>query len=137
MQGGIGRVGGGYRAGNTPVRQGIDPIVLKRIQDTLLEHGNRFDHLRSLLDDKVEINFMEIELAAKISKSEIESILPDMELYEQKVKSIIEETVEDNLQKIEEKFVMIDKRIGRVKNEFDMNSLQKLISSKASQEKVT
>ena len=32
---------------------------------------------------------------------------------------------------------MIDKRIGRVKNEFDMNSLQKLISSKASQEKVT
>lgn len=80
---------------------------------------------------------MEIELAAKISKHEIKSILPDMELYEQKVKTIIEETVEENLQKIEEKFVMIDKRIGRVKNEFDMNSLQKLISSKASQEKVT
>ena len=40
---------------------------------------------------------MEIELAAKISKHEIKSILPDMELYEQKVKTIIEETVEENL----------------------------------------
>ena len=54
-----------------------------------------------------------------------------------KTKTMIEETIEDHLYKIEEKFVMVDKRIGRVKSEFDVGALHKLIDAKANNDIVS
>lgn len=57
-----------------------------------------------------------------------------MRLYEEKVTSQIEESIEDLQVKLDEKLMGWDKRMIAIRNEFDMGNLRKFIDTKANKE---
>ena len=87
-----------------------------------------------MLDDKVERREVETMISTKASKDDITELLPDMRLYEEKVTSQIEESIEDLQVKLDEKLMGWDKRMIAIRNEFDMGNLRKFIDTKANKE---
>ena len=59
-----------------------------------------------------------------------------MTMYEQKFTSQIDESAENLLIRLEDKFITQDKRMNKIRNEFDMSSLNKIIDAKANMESV-
>ena len=74
---------------------GVDPRVLKDIQNMLVDNKNQIEQILDMLDDKVERREVETMISTKASKDDITELLPDMRLYEEKVTSQIEESIED------------------------------------------
>lgn len=60
-----------------------------------------------------------------------------MEAYEHKTASKIEESIEDLWVKLEEKLMGWDQRMISIRNDFDMNALNKFIETKANKEQVS
>ena len=87
-----------------------------------------------MLDDKVERREVETMISTKASKDDITELLPDMRLYEEKVTSQIEESIEDLQVKLDEKLMGWDKRMVTIRNEFDMGNLRKFIDTKANKD---
>lgn len=58
-----------------------------------------------MLDEKLDKPNVEALISDKIDKEEITDLLPDMNLYEQKVKTQIEESIDELWLKLEDKFV--------------------------------
>ena len=74
---------------------------------------------------------MDSLLASKIGNEEINELLPDMKMYQNKFTSQIEEAIQELNMKMEEKFIQQDQRMNKIRHEFDMATLNKFISSKA------
>ena len=110
--------------------------AIKKIQNELIEHKNKFEQLLDMLDDKVDETTFTKLLSGKINSKDLNDLLPDMTMFEAKIASQIEESADSTIIKIEEKFVIYDKRINKMRNEFDMSSLNKIIALKASVELV-
>lgn len=58
-----------------------------------------------MLDEKLDKPNVEALISDKIDKEEITDLLPDMNLYEQKFKTQIEENIDELWLKLEDKFV--------------------------------
>ena len=58
-----------------------------------------------MLDEKLDKPNVEALISDKIDKEEINDLLPDMNLYEQKFKTQIEENIDELWMKLEDKFV--------------------------------
>ena len=58
-----------------------------------------------MLDEKLDKPNVEALISDKIDKEEINDLLPDMNLYEQKFKTQIEENIDELWLKLEDKFV--------------------------------
>ena len=79
---------------------------------------------------------MDSLLASKISNKEINDLLPDMNMYQEKFSSQLEEGLEGLTERLEEKFIVQDARMNKIRNEFDMTTLNSFISTKADQNTV-
>ena len=66
------------------------------------------DRLADALLEKVDMGTMESLLSSKISNQEINELLPDMKMYQNKFTSQIEEAIQDLIMKMEEKFIQQD-----------------------------
>ena len=66
------------------------------------------DRLADTLLEKVDMGTMESLLSSKISNQEINELLPDMKMYQNKFTSQIEEAIQDLIMKMEEKFIQQD-----------------------------
>ena len=106
------------------------------MQDMLNDHENRIEQILDLFDEKIDKNSVEAMISNKVGKEEIADLLPDMKLYEQKVSTSIEESIDDLWVRLEEKLMSWDQRMIAIKNEFDMGSLNKFIDLKANKENV-
>ena len=89
-----------------------------------------------IIDEKLDRAAIEAMIAGKLGKEEIIELLPNMQAYENKVQSRIEESIEDLWQKLEEKLLCWDKRMIQIRHEFDIGKINKSINSKASKETV-
>jgi len=58
-----------------------------------------------MIEGKVDADTFETEMARKISNREIEELLPDMNMYEQKFSTKIEEGNESIIERLEDKFM--------------------------------
>lgn len=116
--------------------QGIDSRTAKYMQDMLNDHENRLEQILDLLDEKLDKPNVEALISDKIGKEEIQDLLPDMDLYEQKFKTQIEESIDELWMKLEEKLMGWDQRMINIRNEFDMTELKKFIDTKANKENV-
>ena len=95
------------------------------------DQGRRINHLIQILDEKLDRNAIEALICDKIGKEELAEILPNMEAYDIKMQSRIDETQEELWRRLEEKLVSWDKRIVNVRQEFDVDVLYKTIDGKA------
>ena len=109
----------------------MDMRALKVIQDMLAEHENLLTQHQQMIEEKVDNKTMESLLASKIGNNEITDLLPDMDMYEKKFASQLEEGLETLSEKLEEKFIIQDARMNKIRNEFDMTTLNSFISTKA------
>ena len=71
----------------------MESRALKYIHEMLAEHKNQLDQLNEMVEQKVDRTSMEHLLANKISKKEINELLPDMKMYQEKFSSQIEEGI--------------------------------------------
>ena len=86
----------------------MDSRAFKFMQDMLKDHESRIESLLDMLDEKVDKNFVQAMISDKVAKDEIAELLPDMKLYEQKMDSMIEESMDDLWVKLEEKLMSWD-----------------------------
>ena len=115
---------------------GVDYKQIKFMSDMLQDHENRLEQILDLLDEKMDKPNVEALISDKIGKEEITDLLPDMNLYEQKVRTQIEENIDELWLKLEEKFMGWDQRMISIRNDFDMTELKKFIDTKANKENV-
>ena len=114
---------------------GIDKQV-KLMQERLSDHGHRLDGLIEILDEKLDRNAIEALISDKVSKEELSELMPNMENYDQKMESRIEESTESLWNKLEEKFISWDQRMIQIRQEFDIVALNKNMESMARKETV-
>ena len=114
---------------------GIDKQV-KLMQERLSDHGDRLDGLIEILDEKLDRNAIEALISDKVSKEELSELMPNMENYDQKMESRIEESTESLWNKLEEKFISWDQRMIQIRQEFDIVALNKNMESMARKETV-
>ena len=57
--------------------------------------------------------------------------MPDMNLYEQRTTSKIEESMDEQWNRLEEKLMVWDQRMLSIRNDFDMGLLNKTLEKKA------
>ena len=117
------------------MKQGLDKQV-KHMAEVLSDYGHRLDGLIEILDEKLDRNAIEALISDKVDKNEITDLLPNMEAYDQKVESRIEESTDVLWQKLEEKFVAWDQRMIQIRQEFDIVALNKSLDSMARKETV-
>ena len=84
---------------------------LRQVNEQLKDHAGRFDQLMEILDEKMDRAAIEALLAGKIGKEEVTELMPNMEAYENKTQSRIEEAIEKLEFKLEEKLIGWDKRM--------------------------
>ena len=89
---------------------GIDKQV-RLMQERLADHGDRLDGLIEILDEKLDRNAIQALISDKVGKEELSELLPNMENYDQKMESRIEESTEALWNKLEEKFISWDQRM--------------------------
>ena len=104
---------------------------LKIVHEMLAEHENLLSQHQQQLEEKVDYKTMDSLLASKISNKEINDLLPDMNMYQEKFSSQLEEGLEGLTERLEEKFIVQDARMNKIRNEFDMTTLNSFISTKA------
>ena len=109
---------------------------LKIVHEMLAEHENLLSQHQQQLEEKVDYKTMDSLLASKISNKEINDLLPDMNMYQEKFSSQLEEGLEGLTERLEEKFIVQDARMNKIRNEFDMTTLNSFISTKADQNTV-
>lgn len=109
---------------------------IKQMQEMLQENSSRIEQLMDILDEKLDRAAIEAIISDKVGKEEIADLLPDMEAYENKLESRIEESIDVVWQRLEEKLMGWDQRMIAIRNEFDIVALNKLIESKAQKESV-
>ena len=89
---------------------GIDKQV-RLMQERLSDQGDRLDGLIEILDEKLDRNAIQALISDKVGKEELSELLPNMENYDQKMESRIEESTEALWNKLEEKFISWDQRM--------------------------
>lgn len=68
---------------------------VRHMQEVLADHGHRLDGLIEILDEKLDRNAIEVLVSDKVGKGELAELLPNMEAYDQKVESRIEECIDN------------------------------------------
>ena len=61
--------------------------AIKKIQNELIEHKNKFEQLLDMLDDKVDETTFTKLLSGKINSKDLNDLLPDMTMFEAKIAS--------------------------------------------------
>ena len=69
-----------------------------------------------------------------VSKNELQDLLPDQQALENKIQNIVEIAQDEMWEKINKKLKVFDQRIMTIRNEFDRESINKLIDSKAAKD---
>ena len=90
-----------------------------------------------IIDEKLDRGAVDVLLADKLSKQEVTELLPNMDAYENKVQSRIEDNIDILWQRLEEKLMAWDNRMITIRQEFDMVALTKNIETKANKESVS
>lgn len=86
----------------------VESRTIKHIKETLAEHESKLEQYLIMIEEKVDLNSFEKVMASKISKEEINELLPDMDMYEQKFMSKLEESNEKVMAKVDDKFFTQD-----------------------------
>ena len=75
-------------------------------------------------------------LSHKVSKEELQELMPDQSLMDEKVRTLVEEGIDALQEKLADKFQVWDQRLLSIRTEFDMTSLRKLLDTKATKAQV-
>lgn len=67
---------------------------IKQMQDMIQENSSRIEQLMDILDEKLDRGAIETMISDKVGKEEIADLMPDMEAYENKLESRIEESID-------------------------------------------
>jgi len=106
------------------------------MEDKIHDFESRIEQLMDIIDDKPDRSAIETMISNKIGKDEITELIPDMETYDHKVQTMIEESSDVFWQRLEEKLMGWDQRMVQIRQEFDIVGIQKAIEVKANKETV-
>lgn len=106
------------------------------MEDKIHDFESRIEQLMDIIDDKPDRSAIETMISNKIGKDEITELIPDMETYDHKVQTMIEESSDVFWQRLEEKLMGWDQRMIQIRQEFDIVGIQKAIEVKANKETV-
>jgi len=81
---------------------------VKQMQDMIQENSNRLEQLMDIIDEKLDRSTIEAMISDKVGKEEIADLMPNMEAYENKAESKIEESIDMLWQRLEEKLMSWD-----------------------------
>jgi hypothetical protein len=105
--------------------------VVRQFTDRLENVDTRIDDIFKAMNNKIDKDELESLTANKISKDEIGELLPDMDIQDAKIKDEVEHAIEGVWSKLNEKLKNWDNRIVTLRQEFDIDHLNKVIGSKA------
>ena len=81
------------------------------MEDTISDFEGRIEQLMDIMDEKLDRTAIESMISDKIGKEEVQELLPNMETYDNKVQSMIEENSDLLWTRIEEKLMGWDTRM--------------------------
>ena len=81
--------------------------------------------------EKLDRGDYQVLASDKVTKQELSSLLPDPEMQEQKIRNIVEEHIDELHAYVKSELAKAEQNVNKIKSEFDIDALHKLIDTKA------
>lgn len=109
---------------------------VKKMEETIQDFEGRIDQIMDIIDEKMDRTAIESMISNKISMDQVIELMPNMETYDHKVQTMIDENTENLWLRLEEKLLVWDARMIQIRTEFDIVAISKSIENKANKETV-
>lgn len=103
----------------------------KELDQRLQEAELKIDDIKEALCEKLDRGDYQVLASDKVTKQELSSLLPDPEMQEQKIRNIVEEHIDELHAYVKSELAKAEQNVNKIKSEFDIDALHKLIDTKA------